>query len=165
MKKNFDTDPDTGRQARFERDRDFVINGVELTHRPSVAPEDVQEWAAMVGGEFVERGPDGAILQDGDGNTISSLTESQAIKILDGTIRAFLEPGQEEKWAAARDPRAENPIGLSDLRALVAWLFEETSGRPTGPSSGSQASRSGIGSDGPATPSTGASPSPALAAV
>jgi hypothetical protein len=70
-----------------------------------------------------------------------------ALGIFDDTVVSFLEPGQEEKWAKVRDPNAAHPLNLTDLRALVAWLFEEQSGRPTEPPSDS--------SDGPETPGTG----------
>lgn len=206
MKKNFDTD----RAARLGRDRSFTINGHEFTHRPAVAPEDVREWSAMVGGEHVLTDDNGRPVlseptpaRDGDGNLIvrggvladldqsdgpsvkvlrnaevtmlpggpiSTLTEDDAIKILDNTVLAFLEPGQEEQWKEARDqvegkPKSENPINLDDLRALVRWLFEETAARPTGPSSGSSGSTRGNANAAPATGSTESSPTPVVAAV
>lgn len=154
--KNFDTD----RAKRLEQDRSFTINGHTFRHKPAVAPEAVAEWSAMVGGEHVERDSDGNIRLDSSGDPISSLTEQEAIEILDRTILAFLEAGQDDAWKAARAVDAENPINLQDLRDLVAWLFEVTSGRPTGQSSGSPASTSGNGNSPSETTSTDVSPLP-----
>lgn len=113
--KNFDE----AREERERRDRSFQIGGQEFTYRPAVSPEAILRWSQMTGGEM----PD--------------LTEQEAISILDDTVGAFLEPGQEKKWKAVRDPDLKNPLNISDLRDLIAWLFEEQAGRPTSPPSGS----------------------------
>ncbi len=134
--KNFDE----ARAEREKRDRSFQIGGESFTYRPAVAPETILRWSQMTGGE------------------IPDLTEQQALDIFDETVLAFLEPNQEEKWASIREPDVAHPLNVADLRELVAWLFEEQTGRPTGPPSDS--------SGGPATtetPSTGDSPSLAVA--
>ena len=112
----------------------------------------------MVGGEHVERGADGTILMGVNGQPISSLSEERALEIYNNTILAFLSPGQEEKWEAARSPNADNPINLTDLTDVITWLFEETSGRPTGPSSSSSESSSGGSNGQSATGSTAVLP-------
>lgn len=124
--KNFDE----ARREREQRDRGFQIGGEDFTYRPAVAPEAILNWSKMTGGEM------------GD-----DLTEEAALSIFDETVVAFLEPGQDEKWAKVRDPKAAHPLNISDLRELVSWLFEEQSGRPTEPPSDS--------SDGPGSPTTG----------
>jgi len=153
-------DFDQKRNARALKDRTFKLNGIEFEYRPAVAPESLIEWSRMVGGEHVERAADGTILMDGSGQPISSLSESQALEIYNTTILQFLSPGQETKWEAARDPNAENPVNLTDLTDLITWLFEETSGRPTGPSSSSSGSSSGGPNGQSETGSTVVLPSP-----
>lgn len=110
---------DEARAEREARDRSFQIGGKGFTYRPAVAPEAILSWSKMTGGE------------------IPDLTEEQALSIFDETVAAFLEPGQEKMWKEVRDPKAEHPLNIGDLRELVSWLFEEQAGRPTGPPSGS----------------------------
>lgn len=116
MTKNFDE----GRQERLARQRSFTIGGETFTYKASVAPEVYLDWSKMVGGEY------------GD-----ELTEVKSIEIFDATIVGFLEPGQEEKWQKVRAIDAEFPLTLADMKDVVRYLFEENSGRPTGPSSDS----------------------------
>jgi len=154
--KNFDLD----RQVRVDQDRSFQINGQTFTHKPAVAPEALLGWSAMVGGEFVERDENGTILLGPDALPISSLSEQKALEIYESTILTFLEAGQEERWAEVRNPAQANPINLKDLTDLITWLFEETSGRPTGPSSSSSGSGAGGANGVPETPLTPSLPPP-----
>lgn len=112
--KNFDE----ARAERAERDRSFAIGGETFTYRASVAPEALLAWNEAAGGE-VEVG------------------EREWLKLFDETISAFLEPGQDEKWAEVRAPERDDPISIEDMTELVRWLFSETTHRPTGQSSGS----------------------------
>lgn len=139
--KNFDTD----RVKRQERDRSFVIGGKTFTHRASVAPEAILDWSKMVGGEYLVKDDNGVPILDKDDNTISTLSETESLEIYDKTVIAFLEPGQEEKWAEIRNPNAELPLSVDDLVDVVRHLFKETAGRPTG-----QPSDSTDGSEKPA---------------
>lgn len=116
--RNFDEE----RQARLEQDRSFQINGETFTRRPGVAPEKVLPWVQMITGE-------------------TDPTEADAITILDDTVLAYLEPGQEERWRVARDPESDNPVTIPDLRRLLEWLTQEDAGRPTGQSSASAGGR------------------------
>lgn len=156
-------DFDQERAQRANKDRAFRINGYEFQYRPAVAPQSLLPWSRMVGGEFVERHADGSVVLGPDNAPLSSLSEEKALEIYDQTIRAFLVPGQEDKWEAARDPNAENPINLGDLTNLIVWLFEETSGRPTGPPSSSSGSSTGASNGQSGTGSTVALPSPPAA--
>lgn len=153
-------DFDVKRNERANKDRTFKLNGIEFEYRPAVAPESLLEWSQMIGGEYVERDSNGTIVQAADGQPISSLSEQQALTIYNNTILAFLAPGQEDKWRAARDPNSANPVNLTDLTDLITWLFEETSGRPTGPSSNSSESSSGVSNGQNATVLMPVSPSP-----
>lgn len=129
------------RNERAQRDRSFRLGGRDFVTRVSVAPETILPWTRMIQGEI---DPD----------------EEGALAIYDETVIGFLEPGQDEAWKAVRDQNAEHPINLPDLRALVTWLFEEQTGRPTVPRS-----PSGSGPTASGTGSTDDSPSPVLAAV
>lgn len=105
-------DFDKERQARLESDRSFQIAGETFIRRPGVAPERVLKWVQMITEEITP-------------------TEEEAIKILDDTVLAYLEAGQEEKWRAVRSPELENPITIPDMRRLLRWLAEEEAGLPT----------------------------------
>jgi hypothetical protein len=174
--KNFDEEyeleipaGDNGREqkirvSRIERaqippeERSFVIGGETFVYRSAVAPEAFKRWSMMVSGEFLLRDERGRPILDDFKQPVSTLTETEALEIFDATVVAFLEPGQEEKWKKVRDPEAENPVTLQDMRALVRWLFEEQSARPTGPPSGSSRTSETASSG---TPSTVESSSPA----
>lgn len=125
------------RGKRLDRDRTFTIGGETFTTKASVAPEAVMRWSAMTSGEFVEKDEDGKVIKDEEGTPISTLSEQEALAIFDDTVLAFLEPGQEDKWKQVRSPDVPVPINLTDLQALVEWMFAEQSGRPTSPPSGS----------------------------
>lgn len=148
-----------------ERDQD----GKAVLSEPTPA-RDRDGHLIISGGRLVPiEGPDGKpgdmVLQGGTivtipGQPISNLSETKALEIYESTILAFLEPGQEERWTDARDPNAANPINLKDLTDLITWLFEETSGRPTGPSSSSSVSTAGDANGQPETPSMHVLPQP-----
>lgn len=146
------------RNGRVDRDRTFVVGGQTFTYRPSVAPESIKRWSQMSGGEFTLKDDDGRPILDAEGQPQSTLTEDEALSIFDSTVLAFLEEGQEDKWKTVRDPNAAIPLNLTDLQALIRWLFEEQSGRPTTPPSGST---NGSGNGGTGTSSTVASSSQA----
>lgn len=152
------------RISRVERsqkpveERTFTIGGETFVARASVAPEAFARWSMMTAGEFVLRDGQGKPILDGKGEPISTLTEEEALKVYDETVLAFLDPGQEEKWAAVRDIDAEIPLNLEDVKAVIRWLFEQQSARPTGQPSGSS---SGSATAATGTPSTDASSSQA----
>lgn len=126
-------DFDTARNERLERERGFRIGGHDFVYRASVAPEALLAWD--------DRGD----------------LEGQAfLDVIDETVIAFLEPGQDEKWREARSAASENPLNISDIIEVIQWLFEEQVGRPTGRSS---ESTNGGGASG--TPLTVVSSSPA----
>lgn len=139
-------------------ERSFKIGGETFVYRPSVAPELFKKWSMMVGGEYVLRDEQGRPLLDTNKQPISSLTEDEALTIYDETILAFLEPGQEERWKAIRAADAENPLNLEDIKAVMRWLFDQQSNRPTGRS---LASSNGSETAGTGTSSTVESSSPA----
>ncbi len=133
-------DFDEARREREERDRSFTIGGEQFVRRVAVAPEQILTWNKATAGDIEPN-------------------EEEWLALYDETILAMLEPGQAEKWAQVRDPELANPLTTGDLTALVRWLFEEMTGRPTGPSSDSSA-----GQNSSATTSKDASSSKPVAA-
>lgn len=119
-------DFDQERQARVNRERTFRIGGEEFTYRPAVSPEALLPYNTAITGD-------------------SRPSEAEWIELYDETIRALLDPGQEEKWATVRNPDVENPISIQDLSGLLQWLLEEQVGRPTGQPSDSSTSSDGNG--------------------
>ena len=131
--KNFDTD----REQRAERDRGFQIGGETFTTKTAVRPEAMTAYEAL----------------DDDAPV------SEMLKVIDQTILAFVEENGHERWRKLRE-REDDPVTLADMNALINWLVEDQTGRPTqqpAPSSG------GLGSSG--TPSTGVSSSRAVKAA
>lgn len=130
-------DFDTARNERLARERGFRIGGHDFVYRASVAPEALLAW-------------------DDRGNKDGQ----EFLDVIDETVIAFLEPGQEEKWRAARSGASENPLNISDIIEVIQWLFEEQVGRPTGRSSESTSGGAGNG-----TPLTVVSSSPVTPAA
>lgn len=112
-------DFDELRAERDKRDRTFRIGGEDFLHKATVAPEVILAWNEAISGEKPE------------------MTERQWLDLYDETTLTLLEDGQEEKWARVRDPRAEKPLALGDLRALLTWLISQTTRLPTGEESAS----------------------------
>lgn len=125
-------DFDTARAERLNRERVFRIGGRDFTYRASVAPESLLAWDQR---------------EEKDGQ--------EFLDVIDETVIAFLEPGQEEAWSQVRAADVENPLNISDIVDVIQWLFGEQSGRPTGPPS-----ESTNGHAATVTPLTAASSSP-----
>ena len=51
-------------------------------------------------------------------------------KLMDAQILLFLEEEGHERWAKLR-AREESPVTIGQLNALLTWLMEEQTGRPT----------------------------------
>lgn len=112
--RDFDTDKATRRAQRIDPENlTFRIAGNEFVVRSGFAPGSPGADAIK---RFREMNED---TSDEDFNRIS-----------DETVMAFLHPGQEEKWKAARDPDIEHPITGSDLVDIVIWLIEAVTNRP-----------------------------------
>lgn len=137
--KNFDK----VRRERIDRDREFIIGGETFAYRSGVRPEALVPWFQLQSGESLV------------GET--RLSQEQQLKVMDDTVLAFLEEGQAEKWASVR-MSVENPVTLKDIDALIEWLIEEQTGRPTEPLSDSSP-----GSESAATTTTSTAPSPSVA--
>lgn len=134
-------DFDQERQQHQRTDRRIRVGGRDFTYKASVAPEVVIRWNQATTGELGE------------------LSEEGWLALFDETILAILDRGQEEDWHAVRSPHAETPLNIGDMRAVLTYLLEEATGRPTGEPSGSSP-----GGDRIETPSRDESSSPAAPA-
>ena len=67
---------------------------------------------------------------------------ADALVSTDTRIKMFLEPsnGAAERWDALR-AREENPVTMGQLNAVLLWMVEVQSGRPTEPPSPSASGR------------------------
>ena len=105
---------EAARKVREEGKRSFELAGETFTHKPAV---DMETMAAYF-----------------DMTTLRvDLSNTEAINVLDQTVLAFLEPGQEEKWHKIRHEGA-NPLTYEDVHTLIEGLLRSLTGRPTGPS-------------------------------
>lgn len=133
-------DFDTIRNERLSRERTFKLGEETFNYRASVSPEQLLAWDQR---------------HDKQGQDF--------LDVVDETVIAFLEAGQEAKWAHVRRPGGAdnpNPVNIQDIVEVIAWLFEEQVGRPTG-----QSSASTNGHATTPTPLTAVSSSPAIPAA
>lgn len=139
-------DFDEARRIREATERTFRAGGEEFHYKAAVAPEVILHWNQATSGEMPELGEEGWL------------------DLYDETVLAILSTGQQEKWASVRDPLAEHPLNIGDLRAILQWLIVEATKHPTGGPSGSSTGteRTGPeskgGSSSPVAPSTGSPP-------
>ncbi len=135
-------DFDKDRAVRLTADRHFRIGGEEFEYRPGVAPEAIVRWSDMS----------------------AETPESEAIQIIDDTVIALLETGQDEKWKKVRDPNLANPLVADDIVGVIRWILEQQSGRPTSLSPDSSTG-SGPGANGTTSTDAPASPVAAVSAA
>jgi hypothetical protein len=109
------------RRSREERSRTFELGGETFTHRAAARMEALADYYDMSSGR-------------------SDVSNHEAIEIIDRTVLAFLEPGQDAKWMKVReDP--DHPLSVVDAHALIEGLLAATTGRPT--------ERPSVSTDGP----------------
>ena len=104
MPRNFD--------ELLSKDRTFTVRGQSFTWR-DVKPEVLTlfDSEAILG-------------KNGDSD------ETAVWKLIDAQILLFIEPGQHESWAKLR-AREEEPVTIQQLNAILEWLMEAQTGRPT----------------------------------
>ena len=56
--------------------------------------------------------------------------DNAAWRLMDDQILLFLATDEVDKWRALRT-RDENPVTIAQLNAILLWLMEEQTGRPT----------------------------------
>ena len=58
--------------------------------------------------------------------------------LMDRQILLFIEPAEHEQWTELRS-REEKPVTIGQINAILTWLMEEQTGRPTEQPSPSEA--------------------------
>lgn len=51
-------------------------------------------------------------------------------KLMDAQILLFIEPSEHDAWKELR-ARQEKPVTIAQINAILTWLMEEQTGRPT----------------------------------
>lgn len=90
------------------KDREFTVGGQKFRWR-DVRPEVLTSFEPSENG-------------DGDPNG--------AWRLMDDQILLFLEPDAHERWKELR-ARDEDAVTIAQLNAILLWLMEEQTGRPT----------------------------------
>ena len=88
-------------------DREFTVGG-ETFHWRDVRPEVLTSF------EPSENGDD----------------PNSAWRLMDDQILLFIQPDEHDKWKALR-ARDEGAVTIAQLNAILLWLMEEQTGRPT----------------------------------
>ena len=126
-------DFDIERRATPDEERQFRFHGQVFTRRDGVRPETL------------------ALIED----SIFANTSADVVKMLDQSIREFIEEADLPKWDAIRDPAHTPAVRLIAMRQLAEWLVEADTALPTESPSGA-----GAGAGDTAPSSTASSPSP-----
>lgn len=93
------------------KDREFKVGGETLRWH-DVRPEVLSAFELSGNGSDPEKDPSGVW------------------KALDEQILVFLHPDDRAKWVALRE-REEDPVTIAQINAILLWLVEEQTGRPT----------------------------------
>lgn len=109
--KNFD--------EMLAQDREFTVGG-ETFHWRDVRPEVLTSFEPSKNGK------------DDD--------ENAAWRLMDDQILLFIAKDEQARWTELR-ARDDNPVTIAQLNAILLWLMEEQTGRPTVPSSPSAPGR------------------------
>jgi len=99
-------------------DRDFKVSG-ETFHWRDVRPEVLTSFEPSENG-------------DGDANA--------AWRLMDDQILLFIVPDEHDKWRELR-ARDDEPVTIGQMSAMIQWLMEQQTGRPTEAPSPSAAGR------------------------
>ncbi len=102
MSKNFD--------EMLPTDREFTVGG-ETFHWRDVRPEVLTSFEPSRNGDS----PD---------------DDNAAWRLMDDQILLFIEPAEADRWREVR-ARDTQPVTIAQLNAILLWLMEEQTGRPT----------------------------------
>lgn len=116
------------------KDRDFTVAGETFQWR-NVRPEVLTSFESSPSEEDV---PDNA--SDEEKIAAKLRNDNAAWRLMDDQILLFLHKNDHERWRELR-AREENPVTIAQLNAILVWLMEEQTGRPTVPSSPSDPGR------------------------
>ena len=89
------------------KDREFQVGGISF-HWRDVRPEVLTSFEPSE--------------KDNDDNA--------AWRLMDDQILLFIEPAEHDRWRELR-LRDENAVTIAQLNAILLWLMEEQTGRPT----------------------------------
>lgn len=93
------------------KDREFTVGG-ETFHWRDVRPEVLTSFQPSENGSGGEEDP------------------NHVWKLLDDQVLLFLEPEDHDRWGSLR-ARDDKPVTIAQLNAILQWLMEEQTGRPT----------------------------------
>jgi hypothetical protein len=110
-------DFDALRKQREQRERSFTIAGREWHFRPALPAETYSLYLELMDQMSQGRWPSGAF------------------DILNGTILALLEDGEQEAWEEIVAVRNGNPLSFEDLSDVIDYCVGIQTGRPTQPRS------------------------------
>jgi hypothetical protein len=99
------------------KEREFTVRGEKFTFKDA-SPEVLSSFEIIVNGD----------------------DENSVWKSIDAQIVLFLEEKDHERWYALR-AREDEPVTIKQLNAVLRWLMEEQTGRPTQPPSTSGSGR------------------------
>lgn len=88
------------------QDREFTVGG-ETFHWRDVRPEVLTSFEPSEGDD-----------------------DNAAWRLMDDQILLFIEAAEHEAWKALR-AREDRPVTIAQLNAILLWLMEEQTGRPT----------------------------------
>ncbi len=120
--KNFDTD--RKKRQRTKEQRTFQVCGETFVMKKAIRPE--------------------ALAAFDDLTEDASLRES--MEIIDGMFLTLIEKDDdaEARYRAVRE-QEDDPLSIDDIREMIDWMVEESSGRPTGSPSVSTGGREPTG--------------------
>lgn len=102
----------------------------ERRERQAAHEEAMGDRSFVVGGEtFVYRGSSSYTVLGQIGND-EEMSPTELIGIMEQALLKMIEPGQEERFLAAIRSDTD-PLTFGDLTALVRWLTEQQTERPT----------------------------------
>lgn len=79
--------------------------------------------------DFQDVGPE--VLTAFEPSTNGAEEDPNAIwKLMDEQIMLFLKESDRERWRTLR-ARTEQPVTIAQINAILTWLMEEQTGRPT----------------------------------
>lgn len=90
------------------QDREFTVGG-ETFHWRDVRPEVLTSFEPSENG---------------------SADENATWRLMDDQILLFISPDEHDRWRALR-ARDDRPVTIAQLNAILLWLMEEQTGRPT----------------------------------
>lgn len=120
------------RKEREEADRTFTVLGVDLTVKPSVAPEVALRFTSFEKriAEFIDQSD--RARTEGQPQPEAGIEDDEMLEIAESAIRTCLESSSLPAWEALRSPERDDPLGLLEIYGLARYVLGRASGLPTG---------------------------------